>query len=114
MHQSKQAIKYLDKASEVLTLVTVFLFPLFFTPMTANLFDIPKVVLLGILTSIILTLWVIRNMMAKSFRITITPFTLPLFLLTVVIIISSFSFSFAQMAQTFITSLSLPIFSFLF
>src|SRR3972149_1473987 len=72
----------LDLAIAWIILITIFLLPVFFNPVGSDLFDLSKRLPLGVSVSAIIILWSAKNVLTRSVRITITPFTLPLFLLT--------------------------------
>lgn len=67
-----------------------FLLPLFFLPITADFFDFNKQALLLAVTSVLLLAWLVKMIVQRTFRLTITPFTLPLALLTAVFLASAF------------------------
>src|SRR3989344_5483138 len=61
-----------------------FALPLFFLPFTADRFDFNKQILLVGVTSLLLLAWIAKLILQKTVRLTITPFTLPLFIVTLV------------------------------
>lgn len=109
-----QALHYLETTATWIILATVFLFPLFFNPYTANLFELNKQILLAISTSLLLVIWMTHNMISKSFRITVSPVTGPLGLLTLIIFGTSISNSIPRTLETFILGANLPVFLFFF
>ncbi len=66
-----------------------FLLPLFFLPTTADVYDFNKQILLYATTTIILIAWVINSIAQKTFRLVLTPFTLPFGILTSAFIAST-------------------------
>lgn len=83
-------VQTVNQAITALVVALAFLLPLTFSPYTANLFDLPKTVLLVLIGSVILALWMIKMMLSGSVRISSTPVTMPLTLLVVVSLVSSF------------------------
>src|SRR3989338_2712023 len=61
-----------------------FALPLFFLPFTTDRFDFNKQMLLVGVTSLLLLAWIAKFILQKTVRLTITPFTLPLFIITLV------------------------------
>ncbi len=112
MKPSKQLIKTLNQANSAIILITVFFLPIFFNPFSANLFVLSKTIFLGIAAATAVIIWMIKNILTKSFRVTLSPFTLPLFLLVIITLVSSIG-SFAQFLEGFVSTTSLPIFLFL-
>lgn len=106
----KKIINGIDHFNSYLIVATVFLLPLFFTPFTANLFDLNKQVLIVISTGLLLISWMIRNILSKSFRLTVSPITGALFLMTLVMIIGSISGSLPRTLETFISVTTGPFF----
>ena len=103
----------LDLAIAWIILITIFLLPVFFNPVGSDLFDLSKRLLLGVSVSAIIILWSAKNVLTRSVRITITPFTLPLFLLTAAIIASAISPSLPRSIEAFITTTSTSLFLFI-
>lgn len=75
------------------TLLLVFLFPLFFLTSTTNFFQFNKLGLLVFATAINLIAWGIHIIATKKIQITTTPFTTPLLVYAIVVLISSFTSS---------------------
>ena len=86
-------------------IATIFLMPIFFNPWAADLFDLNKRLLLSASASIMIIVWMIRNIATKSVRLTLTPFTVPLVLLTGVSLVSSYG-SLPEAMESFITTTS--------
>lgn len=80
----------ISKLINSLLILTVFATPLAFNPFTSNLFDLNKNTLLAISTGLILILWMTRNILTKSFRLSINQFTLPLFLFAIISLAASY------------------------
>lgn len=66
----------------------VFLFPLFFLPITSEFFDINKTILLTIGTLVAILLWALTKM-AGEFKFRVTPFDLPVLAFAVVYVASA-------------------------
>ncbi|MFC1653966.1 tetratricopeptide repeat protein [Patescibacteria group bacterium] len=69
--------------------VLAFLLPIFFLPTTANFYDPNKYLLVIIATFIVTLAWSVKVILNKNARFTSSPFTLPLFLLALVYLISA-------------------------
>ncbi len=70
--------KYVSQIAQGISLATVALFPLFMLPITSNYFEINKLFLLIVTTSILLILWGIQSLATHSLKFNLTPFSLPL------------------------------------
>jgi tetratricopeptide (TPR) repeat protein len=112
--KATKALKYLDLASSYISLGIIFLFPLYFNPFTANIFDLNKQLLLIVGTCVLITLWMVRNIITKSFRITISPVTGPLALFALIMVIASFSNNLPRMVETFLSVTNMTVFLTLF
>lgn len=75
-------IRLVDQIINLSTILLCFLLPLFFLPFTADFYDFNKQALLLAVTSITLLAWIGKFILQKTVRLTLTPLTLPLFLLT--------------------------------
>jgi len=113
MDSKRNFIKTISKLSSWVVFATTLLLPLFFLPVAANLFTLPKTILLGFATLLLIIFWMIKNIATNSFRVTLSPFTLPLLLLALVTLVSSFA-SLNQFVESFISTSSPVIFLFLF
>jgi tetratricopeptide (TPR) repeat protein len=82
--------KPIVKASSIITLTTLFLFPLFMLPFTTNFFEFNKLTLLVASTGLLLLLWGVRTIVTKSMRLTLVPLALPLLAFGVINFISPF------------------------
>src|SRR3990167_3565970 len=71
--------------------VFAFLLPVFFLPTTANFYDPNKFLLLIAATVICVVTWSVQTIMNKNARFTSTPFTLPVILLGLVYLVSTFT-----------------------
>jgi len=104
---NKQSLSQLAKLADTgiawTMAATIFIMPLMMNPWSADLFDLNKRLLLGVATAVLLVLWMVRNMLTRSFRITLTPFTIPLVVFALVNIFSSFS-NWATTTETFINT----------
>jgi len=74
----------LPKIGFYVTIGLAFLLPLFFLPTTTDFFDLPKNLLLITATSLLLVAWAVKHIINRTVRITLTPLTLPLAILTAV------------------------------
>lgn len=72
----------------ITTLFLIFLFPLFFLPITANFFEPNKLMLLLVGTGLNTLAWAVYVIASKELKLTITPFTIPLLLVGLVVILS--------------------------
>jgi len=72
----------------IVTLTYLFLFPLFFLPITANFFETNKLALTIVMAALSLVFWGIDIVSRKTLRLTLSPFTLPLFLVALSVVIS--------------------------
>lgn len=77
-------IKLIDSFISFGLALLFFALPLFFLPFTADRFDFNKQMLLVGITSLLLLSWIAKFILQKTVRLTITPFTLPLFILTLI------------------------------
>ena len=93
MQDSPAPKNTLDKVIESIVAWTItalaFLLPIFFLPTTTNFYDPNKYLLVIIATIIVAISWSIQSFIKKNARITITPFTTPMILLSLVYIISA-------------------------
>lgn len=63
--------------------------PLFFLPITADTFNLNKLSLVAVLASLSLIAWSIKNLVRGKLNITVTPSSLPFFVLVLAFIVSS-------------------------
>lgn len=91
MNKVSKLKHHLDNSISFLLLGTILLIPIFINPFSANIFTLNKTALLATTVSLITILWMIRNITTRSFRFTITPFTLPLSLLFITTLIASYA-----------------------
>lgn len=81
-------MKSLETVQIWLVRLLVFLFPLFFLPITSEFFDINKTILLAIGTLVAIALWAASHMHGE-FKFRVTPFDLPVLAFAVVYIASA-------------------------
>lgn len=86
--------KFIDSVTQkILNLIlptTAFLIPLFFLPLTLDFFAPHKRILLVTLASTALLAWILRIVSQKKFHFTLTPASIPLIIVAVIFVISSF------------------------
>ncbi len=85
--------KTTSQIASVVTLITIFLFPLFLLPTTTNFYDFNKLALLAISASILLVIFSAKTLITKTFHFEVLPFITPLFI-----------FGLIHFASPFITS----------
>ncbi len=85
----KEFISYLDRVSNVVILITLFLLPLFFLINTTDSFIIPKQFLVLAATSILLVLWGVKIIIDRKIVVTVAPVNLTLVIFAIVITVSS-------------------------
>ncbi len=78
----------LDGVIGFVFLLTVFLVPLFFLPITSDAFEFPKMMLIFAAVALCLLLWVVKIIVQREVRITISPLALPLLLFMLTQIVS--------------------------
>lgn len=78
-----------NKIVNVAILGLIFLIPLFFLPLTTNIFDFNKNYLLGLIVIFVWLAWAIKTKKANSFRLRKTPFDLPLIALGTAFILAT-------------------------
>jgi cytochrome c-type biogenesis protein CcmH/NrfG len=79
----------LQKISFFVVLITVFLIPLFFLPLTTNFYDFNKKILFYLSTGILLLLWGIKSLTEKKVSLKKDPLLLPLAVFWVVYLLSA-------------------------
>ena len=86
MHQATNMnfIKLIDTIIQYTLTALAFLLPLFFLPITPDMFEFNKQILLLAGATVMLAAWIAKMILQKTVRLTITPLTLPLFLLAAV------------------------------
>lgn len=89
MENKKEVISYLDNLSYFLIGVLFLLFPLFFLVQTTDPFMLPKQVLLGGITLLILVIFGIKTIAEKAVRTRRTPFDVPVIIFAVTVLLSS-------------------------
>lgn len=100
----------LDQAIAIISILTVFLTPIFFNPFGSDLFDLSKKLLLATATGLIIVLWTIKNILTRSVRLTITPFTLAIIIWTAATMASSFTTNLPQLIESFVGTTSTMLF----
>ncbi|MDO8638285.1 MAG: O-antigen ligase family protein, partial [Candidatus Daviesbacteria bacterium] len=75
---------------DLLLIALVVLIPLFFWNQTTEFYETPKFLILVFLTGIMLILWGIRCVLSGKVTLTRTPLDLPLLLLLIVLVVSTF------------------------
>lgn len=68
----------------------IFLLPLFFLPLTPDFFDLNKLALLSFGTLFLLFLWALPHAKSGSWRVSRTPFDLPILVFAAVLLVASF------------------------
>lgn len=91
MNAMRQAIdKLATSLLRLLLPLTAFVLPLFFLPITTEFFLINKNLLITIVGSLALFAWLIRNITRRRIHLSLAPATIPLLLLSLVYLASSF------------------------
>src|SRR6266566_2891690 len=86
----QQATTYLDNAITVLLFVVGFLTPLLFFNQTTEFYEMPKLLFLLVSTILLLGLWIFSWILKGKVVIIRTPLDIPLLLLLIVILISTY------------------------
>ncbi len=81
---------YLNIIFDFVLIAMIVVIPLFFWNQTSEFFETPKFLILVILTGVMLVLWALRCVISGKVTITKTPLDIPLLLLLVVLIVSTF------------------------
>lgn len=81
---------YIDRITTTLLLIIAGLTPLLFLPNLSEFFEIPKLSVLSITTLILVTLWALSWVLRGKVLLTRTPLDLPLLLLLIVVLLSTF------------------------
>lgn len=90
METKKEISAYLENISLVLLAILIFAFPLVVSPLTTDPFTLPKQILLGVGSLLILIFYGVRMISDGSVRIRRTPFDIPIALFAVVALLSAF------------------------
>lgn len=85
----KEIINILRKVSIALLGIVFFAFPLLFLTNTTDPFILPRQIFIVITSSLLVFLWAVISVIQKKIIIRTNPFTLPLSIFTVIIIISA-------------------------
>jgi tetratricopeptide (TPR) repeat protein len=96
----QQISTYLDHAITFLLLVVIGLTPLFFFNQMTEFYEIPKLTFLLLSTILLLGLWIFASIIKGKVVITRTPLDIPLLLLLVVVLVSTY-FSDAKTAAIY-------------
>ncbi len=104
-------VEWCDKILFYLLVITIFTIPIYFNIVSYDQFEMPKLTLLRILTSVMLGIWLIKTLELGKFSFTPTPLDLPMFLWVILNIITTFhsvspSISFRGEYENFAGSLS--------
>lgn len=94
--------KILNKIINWGLMVLAFLVPLFFLPLTADFYEFNKNILLYAFTAVLLVAWVLRMAFEKKVSFRRSAFDLPLILLAVIFVVSTFVNP-SNRIQTFLT-----------
>ncbi len=86
----KQVLYYLENASLLIIGITLLALPLFFLSTTTDAFVFPKQILLSVSVSILAVLFGVRTIIEGKIKFRTTPFDIPVLLLTIFALISSF------------------------
>ncbi len=70
--------KYVSQIARGISLGVIALFPLFMLPLTSNFFEVNKLFLLVVATSLLLILWGVQSLATHTVKVDLTPFSLPL------------------------------------
>ncbi len=89
MNGKNEATKYFENITVVITGIFLLAFPLFMLTSTTDVFVLPKQILLGGVTLLLLVLHGGKMIAQKSVKLTRTPFDVPLILFTVCAFLSS-------------------------
>lgn len=87
---TQSVISWLNLVFDFIVITLAIAIPLFFWNLTSEFYETPKFLLLAGLTSALLIIWVIKCVLAGKVNITRTPLDLPLILLLVVFLVSTF------------------------
>ncbi len=85
-----QLSAYLNQGINVIFLLTLALIPLVFVPFTTEFFETPKLIFLAAVVLILLLLWSLSWILDGKVSLTRTPLDLPLLLLLIVVLLSTF------------------------
>lgn len=81
---------WLNLVFDFIVLSLVVIIPLFFWNLTTEFYETPKFLILALLTGVLLVIWVVKCVLAGKLTIIKTPLDLPLLLLLIVFLISTF------------------------
>ncbi len=84
-----KAYRFINSLIFLLIILLSFLIPLVFSGLMTNYFDIPKLVLLVVLTLILYGLWILSFVFGGKIVLSKTPLNIPLLFLLIVVIIST-------------------------
>lgn len=79
----------LEKAINLVVIITAFATPIFFLPLTTEYYETPKLILLAVITLLLLTLTSVKWVLDGKMVINKTPLDLPLLLILIVLIAST-------------------------
>ncbi len=86
----KQALYYLENAGLLILGITLLALPLFFLSTTTDAFIFPKQIFLSVSTTLLAILFGIKTIIEGKIKFRTTPFDIPVFLLALFALISSF------------------------
>ncbi|MEK7559474.1 MAG: tetratricopeptide repeat protein [Patescibacteria group bacterium] len=89
MEQKNELSSYLESASLFGLGILLFLFPIFVLTVTTDAYTLPKQILLGGITLLVILVFGIKSLLKGQVIIKRTPFDIPVLLLTAVVLISS-------------------------
>jgi tetratricopeptide (TPR) repeat protein len=87
--QKLEIINYLEKASVAVFCLLFILFPIFFTNLTTDFFNLPKQALVVFATLVIMLLFGVKTLLLEKVRIRKTPFDLPIILFLFALLLSA-------------------------
>lgn len=106
MGSKKEIISYIDSISIFLLGITFLAFPLLFLTVTTDAFTLPKQILLGTVSLLIVSLYAVKIIVDKKVVLRRTPFDLPVAFLIIAGLLSAiFSINRADALITFVTFL---------
>lgn len=97
-------INYLNRIIFLLILVTIFALPLFFLPITSEIFDFNKNILLIFSTLMLMILWAIKMVIQGEVQIKFSTIDLPIILITIAFIASNLVIPSQNKMETFINA----------
>jgi Flp pilus assembly protein TadD len=87
--QKLEIVNYLEKTSVAVFCLLFILFPIFFTSLTTDFFNLPKQALVIFATLVIMLLFGIKTLLLEKVRIKRTPFDLPIILFIFALLLSA-------------------------